>query len=249
MSGTAPEAGVDLIKGCNDVAEKVLVVDDEEPIRKLVDYNLRQAGFEVISAENGLDALEIVAREHVDLLVLDLMLPGLSGMELCKRLRQEQDRVPIIMLTARAEEIDRVLGLEMGADDYVTKPFSPRELVARVRAVLRRHADGSTDGDAGVIEAGDLRLDVGRYEVTSRGELVDLTPREFELLHYLLRHVDRVVSRDQLLDRVWGYEYAGDTRLVDVHISHLRDKIELDPKAPRLIKTVRGVGYKFVRGE
>lgn len=230
------------------MAERVLVVDDEESIRKLVEYNLTQAGYEVAVAEDGLQALDMIHQQRVDMVVLDLMLPGIGGMELCKRLRQQQSRVPIIMLTARGEEIDRVLGLEMGADDYVTKPFSPRELVARVRAVLRRNPEEAGDGGT-FIEAGPLRLDADKYVVTVNGEIVDLTPREFELLHYLLRHMDRVVSRDQLLDRVWGYEYAGDTRLVDVHISHLRDKIEADPKAPQYIKTVRGVGYKFVRGD
>ncbi len=232
------------------MSERVLVVDDEESIRKLVEYNLVQAGFEVMTAENGKTALEL-ARGDVDLLILDLMLPGLSGIEVCKRLRQESSKLPIIMLTARGEEIDRILGLEMGADDYVTKPFSPRELVARVRAVLRRKSDETSTLSEGVAQfaVGELRLDQERYEVTVRGQAIELTPREFELLHYLLKNIDRVVSRDQLLDRVWGYEFAGDTRLVDVHISHLRDKIEEDPKAPRYIKTVRGVGYKFVRGE
>ncbi len=231
-----------------EVADRVLVVDDEEPIRKLVEYNLVQAGYEVTVAEDGATALEMVHQQRFDLLILDLMLPGIGGMELCKRLRQEQSKIPIIMLTARGEEIDRVLGLEMGADDYVTKPFSPRELVARTRAVLRRNPE-ETAGAGATIDAGPLRLDLEKYEVTMRGQAVDLTPREFELLHYLLKHADRVVSRDQLLDRVWGYEYAGDTRLVDVHISHLRDKIEVDPKSPRHIKTVRGVGYKFVKGD
>lgn len=232
------------------MSEKVLVVDDEESIRKLVEYNLVQAGFQVVTADNGNMALEL-ARGDVDLLVLDLMLPGLSGVEVCKRLRQESSKLPIIMLTARGEEIDRVLGLEMGADDYVTKPFSPRELVARVRAVLRRKSDESPSPseESAQYVVGDVRLDPERYEVTVRGDVIELTPREFDLLHYLLKNMDRVVSRDQLLDRVWGYEYAGDTRLVDVHISHLRDKIEEDPKLPRYIKTVRGVGYKFVRGE
>jgi len=233
------------------VTERVLVVDDEESIRKLVEYNLAQAGFEVLTAEEGHAALAIVSQKEIDLLILDLMLPGISGLELCKRLRQEQSKIPIIMLTARGEEIDRVLGLEMGADDYVTKPFSPRELVARVRAVLRRRHESGGEGGSGegVITVGTVVLDPEKYIVTVGGERIELTPREFELLHYLLRHTDRVVSRDQLLDRVWGYEYAGDTRLVDVHISHLRDKIEEDPKSPRYIKTVRGVGYKIVREE
>lgn len=234
------------------MAERVLVVDDEEAIRTLVEYNLRMAGYEVETAQEGHAALELIAKRSYDLLVLDLMLPGVDGLELCKRLRQANSKVPIIMLTARGEEIDRVVGLEMGADDYVTKPFSPRELVARVRAVLRRKADEPTAAVAAqgdLYKVGDVLMDSGRYEVTVRGELIELTPREFELLHYLLKNLDRVVSRDQLLDGVWGYEYAGDTRLVDVHISHLRDKVEEDPKNPRYIKTVRGVGYKFVRGE
>ena len=237
------------------MSDRVLVVDDEESIRTLVHYNLVQAGFEVITTENGNDALEIATWQSIDLLILDLMIPGISGLEICKRLRQAQSTVPIIMLTARGEEIDRVVGLEMGADDYVTKPFSPRELVARVRAVLRRKVeekpadDGQSADTDNLHVVGDVRLDADRYEVIVRGEIIDLTPREFDLLHYLLKNLDRVVSRDQLLDRVWGYEYAGDTRLVDVHISHLRDKIEVDPKSPRFIKTVRGVGYKFVRGE
>ena len=232
------------------MSERVLVVDDEESIRKLVEYNLVQAGFEVVTAADGNTAMEM-ARGEVDLLVLDLMLPGLSGVEVCKRLRQDGSKLPIIMLTARSEEIDRVLGLEIGADDYVTKPFSPRELVARVRAVLRRKSDEgpSRSEEPAQFVVGNVRLDPERYEVMVRGEVIELTPREFDLLHYLLKNMDRVVSRDQLLDRVWGYEYAGDTRLVDVHISHLRDKIEDDPKLPKYIKTVRGVGYKFVRGE
>ena len=232
------------------MSERVLVVDDEESIRKLVEYNLVQAGFEVVTAADGNTAMEM-ARGEVDLLVLDLMLPGLSGVEVCKRLRQDGSKLPIIMLTARSEEIDRVLGLEIGADDYVTKPFSPRELVARVRAVLRRKSDESPSRSEETAQfvVGNVRLDPERYEVMVRGEVIELTPREFDLLHYLLKNMDRVVSRDQLLDRVWGYEYAGDTRLVDVHISHLRDKIEDDPKLPKYIKTVRGVGYKFVRGE
>ncbi len=232
------------------MSERVLVVDDEESIRKLVEYNLVQAGFEVVTAADGNTAMEM-AKGDVDLLVLDLMLPGLSGVEVCKRLRQDGSKLPIIMLTARSEEIDRVLGLEIGADDYVTKPFSPRELVARVRAVLRRKSDESPSRSEETAQfvVGNVRLDPERYEVMVRGEVIELTPREFDLLHYLLKNMDRVVSRDQLLDRVWGYEYAGDTRLVDVHISHLRDKIEDDPKLPKYIKTVRGVGYKFVRGE
>ncbi|MFD2170117.1 winged helix-turn-helix domain-containing protein [Tumebacillus lipolyticus] len=228
---------------------RVLVVDDEESISKLVEYNLQQAGFEVLTADTGTKALAIMAETpRPDLVVLDLMLPGIGGMELCQRLRKEGISTPIIMLTAKDDEVDRILGLEMGADDYVTKPFSPRELVARVKAVLRR-ANDEGSSEEGVYNCGEIVLDINRYEVTVRGERVDLTPREFELLHYLAKHMGRVMSRDHLLDKVWGYEFAGDTRIVDVHISHLRDKLERDPKQPEFIKTVRGVGYKLIRGE
>ncbi|ASS73917.1 DNA-binding response regulator [Tumebacillus algifaecis] len=228
---------------------RVLVVEDEESISKLVEYNLQQAGFEVLTADSGTRALEIMAETpRPDLMVLDLMLPGIGGMELCQRLRKEGITTPIIMLTAKDDEVDRILGLEMGADDYVTKPFSPRELVARVKAVLRRASDDGSS-EEGVFNCGEVIVDINRYEVSVRGERVDLTPREFELLHFLAKHMGRVMSRDQLLDKVWGYEFAGDTRIVDVHISHLRDKLERDPKQPEYIKTVRGVGYKLVRGE
>jgi two-component system, OmpR family, alkaline phosphatase synthesis response regulator PhoP len=231
------------------MASRILVVDDEESISKLVAYNLQQAGFEVDTADSGTRALEVLQDQpRPDLIVLDLMLPGIGGMELCQRLRKEGVQTPIIMLTAKDDEVDRILGLEMGADDYVTKPFSPRELVARVKAVLRR-ANDEGGQEEGVYQCGEIMLDTNRYEVTIRGERVDLTPREFELLHYLAKHMGRVMSRDTLLDKVWGYEFAGDTRIVDVHISHLRDKLERDPKQPVYIKTVRGVGYKLVRGE
>lgn len=229
---------------------RILVVDDEESISKLVEYNLQQAGFEVSTADSGTRAMEILATPpRPDLIVLDLMLPGIGGMELCQRLRKDGVTTPIIMLTAKDDEVDRILGLEMGADDYVTKPFSPRELVARVKAVLRRSGDESGGQEEGVYHCGEIILDTNRYDVSIRGERVDLTPREFELLHYLAKHMGRVMSRDHLLDKVWGYEFAGDTRIVDVHISHLRDKLERDPKQPEYIKTVRGVGYKLVRGE
>lgn len=230
------------------MANRILVVDDEESIVKLVEYNLTQAGYEVLTADNGLKALEIVREERPDLLILDLMLPGLNGMDVCQRLRKDGFNTSIIMLTARDDEIDRILGLEMGADDYVTKPFSPRELVARVKAVLRRAGDEVNTGE-GTFQCGDIAIDVNKYEVTVRGERIDLTPREFELLHYLAKSMGRVLSRDHLLDKVWGYEFAGDTRIVDVHISHLRDKLEKDPKNPEYIRTVRGVGYKLVQGE
>jgi two-component system alkaline phosphatase synthesis response regulator PhoP len=230
------------------MAQRVLVVDDEEAIQKLVEYNLTQAGFEVMTSDNGLNALETVLQERPDLIILDLMLPGLGGMEFCQRLRKEGIATPIIMLSAKGEEVDRILGLEMGADDYVTKPFSPRELVARVKAVLRRSGE-ETNQEEGVYRCGDITVDVNRYEVMQGDKQVDLTPREFELLHYMIKNSGRVLSRDHLLDKVWGYEFVGDTRIVDVHVSHLREKLERDPKNPEYIKTVRGVGYKFVRRE
>ncbi|WP_026975348.1 response regulator transcription factor [Alicyclobacillus contaminans] len=229
---------------------RVLIVDDEPSIRQLVQYNLSQAGFDVMTAESGAQVLPLVREQHPDLIVLDLMLPGLSGTEVCQQLRREGIDTPVIMLTAKDDEIDRILGLEMGADDYVTKPFSPRELVARIRAVLRRaSSDGGRSEDGDIYQVGTIRVDVRQYEVTVDGKPVDLTTREFELLAYLCRHVNRVLSRDQLLEHVWGYDFAGDTRIVDVHISHLREKIEQNPKSPEYIKTVRGIGYKLVKGE
>lgn len=227
---------------------RVLVVDDEKSILKLVEYNLTQAGFEVITAENGHHAVELVRSDEPDLLILDLMLPGMDGLQVCKTLRSEGIHMPVIMLTARDDEIDRILGLELGADDYVTKPFSPRELVARVRAVLRRlgqQNDDKPDNDDKLMEVGSIRIDSGKHEVYVHNKRIELTSREFELLVYLCRHTGNVLSRNQLLENVWGYDYPGDTRIVDVHISHLRDKIELNPKSPDIIKTVRGVGYKL----
>lgn len=231
------------------MANRVLVVDDEESIVKLISYTFKQAGFEVFTAENGRQGLEIVKREYPDLIILDLMLPEIDGMELCRKLRQDGINVPIIMLTAKDDEIDRVLGLEIGADDYVTKPFSPRELVARVKAVLRRTGENDGHSNQGIIKCGDIVVDSNKYEVTAFGNHVELTPREFELLLYLAQNMGRVLSRDLLLDKVWGYEFAGDTRIVDVHISHLREKIERDARNPAYIKTVRGVGYKLVDRE
>lgn len=230
---------------------KVMVVDDEESIVTLVEYNLKQAGYEVVTTNHGLQASDLYQKEKPDIMILDLMLPGINGIELCQQLRRQGVTVPIIILTARDDEVDRILGLEMGADDYVTKPFSPRELVARVKAVLRRTTDDDFNQGAaeGVLKFGEILIDSQQYEVKVRGKQVELTPREFELLLYLAKHVGKVMSRDQLLDKVWGYDFSGDTRIVDVHISHLREKIELDPKNPSYIKTVRGVGYKMVRGE
>lgn len=237
--------------------QTVLVVDDEESIQKLVAYNFQRAGFAVETASNGQEAYDRlrVDASRYDIVILDWMLPGMDGMEVCKRLRMEQVRVPIILLTARDEEVDLVIGLEMGADDYVTKPFSPRELVARARAVLRRAEATEDNPDAAApsssgksLRAGDIQIDLSRHEVYVRGDLIELTPKEFDLLRYLVENREHVLSRDQLLDHVWGYTTATDTRIVDVHVSHLREKVEIDPKSPLHIRTVRGIGYKFSEG-
>ncbi|MCL6443296.1 MAG: response regulator transcription factor [Alicyclobacillus sp.] len=234
---------------------RVLIVDDETSIQTLVAYNFQRSGFDTEVVGDGLTALARVksAPSAFDLVILDVMLPGMDGVEVCKRLRQDRIRVPIILLTARDEEVDLILGLEMGADDYVTKPFSPRELVARAKAVLRRveqhDEERVQDSDAEAprtLVAGDITMDLNRHEVTVRGRIVDLTPKEFDLLRYLMANRDYVLSREQLLDKVWGYAAATDTRIVDVHMSHLREKIEVDAKAPAYLRTVRGVGYKFV---
>jgi two-component system, OmpR family, alkaline phosphatase synthesis response regulator PhoP len=227
--------------------QKILVVEDEPDIRKLVNYNLAQERFRVLEAEDGEQGLKIVQREKPDLVILDLMLPGLSGMELCKLLREraETEKLPVLMLTAKAGEADRVVGLEMGADDYLTKPFSPRELVARVRAILRRADNTKPTDHLPVYDRGDLKIDFGTYEVFARGKNIRLTLKEFELLRFLVQNPNRVLSRDQLLDRVWGGETYVTPRTVDVHIRRLRKAIEKDDSKPRWILTLRGVGYKF----
>ncbi|WP_374721306.1 response regulator transcription factor [Peribacillus tepidiphilus] len=232
------------------MSKKVLVVDDEQSIVTLLKYNLEQAGFEVLTASDGEEGKTIAIEERPDLIVLDLMLPKLDGIEVCKLLRQQKIMVPILMLTAKDDEFDKVLGLELGADDYMTKPFSPREVVARVKAILRRssfsqeHSDIAVD-DREFIKVGKLKVYPERYEAFFNEEKLELTPKEFELLVYLTRHKGRVLTRDQLLSSVWNYDFAGDTRIVDVHISHLREKIEEDTKKPKYIKTIRGLGYKF----
>lgn len=233
----------------------VLIVDDEESIRTLVEYNFSRAGFEVKGVGDGKTAYDLLKSDakRFDLVVLDLMLPGMDGMEVCRRLRQENIVVPIILLTARDEEVDLVLGLELGADDYVTKPFSPRELVARARAVLRRAESAEPESKSGgaatrVLRSGPITLDIARHEVHVDGKLLDFTPKEFDLLQYFMENPEHVLSRDQLLDRVWGYSSATDTRIVDVHVSHLREKIEQNSKNPSYIRTVRGIGYKFTEG-
>ena len=223
----------------------ILIVEDERDIADLVKYHLEKAGLTARSVGNGKQALDLVVRDHPDLIVLDLMLPGLDGLEVCRRLRGSAVTrgIPIIMLTARTEEVDRILGLEMGADDYVPKPFSPRELVARVKAVLRRTTAPVEPSEAPVT-AGDLRLDPTRHEVTKRGQPVFLSAMEFRLLEFFLRHRGRVYSRTQLLDQVWGQDRFVEPPTVDVHIRRLREKVEDDPQRPTLILTVRGLGYK-----
>ncbi|MGB9860080.1 MAG: response regulator [Moorellaceae bacterium] len=225
------------------MAAKILVVDDEPAILELVTYNLEQAGFTTITATDGEAALKLAETEKPDLVILDVMLPKIDGFEICRTLRA-RGTTPILMLTARREEVDRVLGLELGADDYLTKPFSPRELVARVRAILRRVAESNTRADGSIV-VGDLVINPDSHEVKVRGQPVELTLKEYQLLKFLAENPGRVFTREALLDRLWEGEYFGDTRTIDVHIRHLREKIEEDPSSPRYILTVRGVGYKF----
>lgn len=225
--------------------KKLLVVDDEPSILTLLKFNLEQSGFEVLTAENGNDALEIAVNEDLTLIVLDLMLPGMDGMDVCKTLRQEKINTPILMLTAKDDEFDKILGLELGADDYMTKPFSPREVVARVKAILRRTNLVQAEAKDEVIKIGELEIHPDKYMVMFKGEQLVLTPKEFELLLYLANHRGKVLNRDQLLNGVWDFHYDGDTRIVDVHISHLREKIEADTKQPVYIRTIRGFGYKM----
>jgi two-component system alkaline phosphatase synthesis response regulator PhoP len=233
------------MRGVYMAGAKILVVDDEPFIVELVKFNLESAGYEVITASDGHEALKLIEKEHPDLIILDIMLPGIDGMEICRALRfkRETRDIPVILLTAKTGEIDKVLGLEMGADDYITKPFSPRELVARVRAVLRRTDKKARSEE--LIKAGPVVIDVDRHEVFVDGKKKDFTPKEFELLKLLASNPGKVFSREYLLENVWGYDYLGDTRTVDVHIRHLRQKIEKNSEDPRYIKTVRGVGYKF----
>jgi phosphate regulon transcriptional regulator PhoB len=227
--------------------QKILVVEDEPDIRKLVQYNLTQEHFNVVEAEDGEQALKLLQREKPNLVILDLMLPGLSGMELCKLLKQRSEtaKLPILMLTAKAGEADRIVGLEMGADDYLAKPFSPREMVARVRAILRRSEAKPAAELSPSYERGPLKIDFSTYEVFVRSKSVKLTLKEFELLRFMVQNPNRVLNRDQLLDRVWGGETFVTPRTVDVHIRRLRKAVEKDDRNPRWLLTVRGVGYKF----
>ena len=222
---------------------RILIVDDEPSLSEPLAYLLSREGYETVVAEDGNAALAEFDRGGVDLVLLDLMLPGLSGTEVCRELRQRSS-VPIIMVTAKDSEVDIVVGLELGADDYVTKPYSTRELLARIRAVLRRRVD-EEDVDPGVLESGGVRMDIDRHQVSVDGETVAMPLKEFELLELLLRNAGRVLTRGQLIDRVWGADYFGDTKTLDVHVKRIRSKIEKDPSTPQLLLTVRGLGYRF----
>jgi two-component system alkaline phosphatase synthesis response regulator PhoP len=224
--------------------EKILIVDDEEHILELIKFNLENNGFKVICANNGNDALKLAKNEVPQLVLLDLMLPGIDGYDVCREIRRDQSisTMPVIMITAKGEELDKILGLELGADDYITKPFSVRELVARVKAVLRRTRTQYTDK---IYNFDNIYIDFQKHEIIKENKKVELTLKEFELLQILVRNKGRVMTRDFLLDKVWGYEYVGETRTVDVHIRHLRQKIENDDKNPQYIETIRGIGYRF----
>ena len=223
---------------------KILLVDDEKSFVKALKYNLAQDGYEVITAFDGIDALDKVKHESPDLVILDIMLPGKDGWQVCRLIRQHSN-VPIIMLTAKDDEMDKIIGLELGADDYITKPFSIRELLARVKALLRRVQLDSTKETEPILVSGDIRIDLDKRRVYREGVRIDLTAKEFELLHILMRSPGKVYSRDALLEEVWGYDYFGGTRTVDVHIRRLREKVERDPGNPALILTIWGAGYTF----
>lgn len=241
-----PRAIIERDRGTVTPVAKILVVDDEPNIREVVELYLRRDGHSVVSAADGEEALKLYRRSEPDLVVLDLMLPKVSGLEVCRRI-QADERVPVVMLTARGEEEDRIVGLGIGADDYVVKPFSPRELAARVGAVLRRVSEARAgSGAEKSMVFGDLRIDPGTREVTIRDAPVALTAREFDLLIHMASHPKRVFTRDQLMETVWDYAFAGDTSTVTVHIRRLREKIEPDPARPRYLQTVWGVGYRFV---
>jgi two-component system alkaline phosphatase synthesis response regulator PhoP len=229
--------------------EKVLIVDDEENIVELVKYNLETNGFKSYTAYSGTDAVRLVEEKAVDLIILDLMLPDMDGFEVCKSLKRNSSTadIPVIMLTARGEEFDKILGLELGADDYITKPFSIRELIARVKVILRRSAQDKTSSDT--IKVGNIIINSDKHEVTKDDERLELTLKEFELLKLLVVNRGKVLTRESLLDRIWGYEYYGETRTVDVHIRHLRQKIEDDDGNPKFIETIRGIGYRFMDPE
>jgi len=231
--------------------KKVLIIEDEQSILKLLTYNLEQENYAVESAMDGQEGRDMAFENDYDMILLDLMLPNKDGMEICRELRQEKREVPIIMLTAKEAEIDKILGLEIGADDYITKPFSPREVLARMKAVFRRYDKNTVAKETKeapeeeVIVVGEIEIHPDKYEVIIGGNALDLTPKEFDLLLYLARRTERILSREQLLNAIWNYDFAGETRIVDVHISHLREKIEKNTKKPEYIITARGFGYKL----
>lgn len=236
--------------------KKVLIVDDEPSIVTLLTFNLEKEGYVVTAATDGNKGLELALTKEFDFIILDIMLPGIDGIEITKKLRQEKKETPILLLTAKDDTIDRILGLEIGADDYLTKPFSPREVLARMKAIFRRMRPAETQKSAEIentddeltgeiLQIGAIKADLDNYEVTVNDQKIFLTPKEFELLFYFMKRKDRVIDRDTLLDRIWNFDFAGQSRIVDVHISHLREKIEVDPKKPRYLLTVRGFGYKF----
>lgn len=226
----------------------VLLVDDEEHILRLLDYHLAKEGYQTELVGDGRSALKLAETEHFDFILLDIMLPQLDGIEVCKRIRAKGITTPIMMVSAKGDEFDKVLALELGADDYLTKPFSPRELIARVKAILRRTEKDQTDdndlSDEQWVVNG-LRVFPDRHEVYKDNDMLNLTPKEYELLLYLIKHPNMTLTRERLLERIWGYDFGQETRLVDVHIGKLREKVEDDPKNPKFIKTIRGYGYKF----
>lgn len=237
--------------------KKVLLVDDEPSIVTLLAFNLEKDGYEVTTATDGAEGYRLAISNPFDFIILDLMLPSMDGMDICKRLRQEKFDTPIMILTAKDDELEKIIGLELGADDYMTKPFSPREVLARMKAILRRTNKAVpaepvttaqqelTEDETEKIEVGEITIFPQLYEVLVQGELIEITPKEFELLLYMAKRANRILSREQLLNAIWNFDYAGETRIVDVHISHLREKIEKDTKNPQYIRTVRGFGYKF----
>jgi len=237
--------------------KKVLLVDDEPSIVTLLAFNLEKDGYEVTTATDGAEGYRLAISNPFDFIILDLMLPLMDGMDICKRLRQEKFDTPIMILTAKDDELEKIIGLELGADDYMTKPFSPREVLARMKAILRRTNKAvpaepvataqpePTEDETEKIEVGEITIFPQLYEVHVAGEMIEVTPKEFELLLYMAKRANRILSREQLLNAIWNFDYAGETRIVDVHISHLREKIEKDTKNPQYIRTVRGFGYKF----
>ncbi len=226
--------------------KRILVIEDDATLQAMLKYNLQKEGYDVSTAGDGVQGLESARAQKPDFIILDVMLPKMNGFEVCRILRQEMT-VPIFILTAKDDEIDKVVGLDLGADDYLTKPFKMRELLARIRAIFRRAEirDSGTAGSEGLIRTTDMEIDTARHKVTLKGKLLELTPREFELLSFLVKNPGIVFNREQLLEKVWGYDYAGDTRTVDVHIRWLREKIEPNPEEPKRLITLRGVGYKF----